>query len=73
MKGLCYLSSDGLNNKSSILFTGPCNLGKTAARTADKRRPAGHGFNCDERPDFKPESAALALERSLAFFARHLG
>ncbi len=34
---------------------------------------AGHGFNCDERPDFKPESAALALERSLAFFAQHLG
>ena len=33
---------------------------------------AGHGFNCDERPDFHPESAALALERSLAFLSRHL-
>jgi len=32
--------------------------------------PAGHGFNCDERPDFHPESAALALERSLAFLDR---
>jgi len=34
--------------------------------------PAGHGFNCTDRPDFDPPSAALALERSLAFFAKHL-
>lgn len=33
---------------------------------------AGHGFNCDERPDFRPDSAALALQRTLAFFDRHL-
>lgn len=33
---------------------------------------AGHGFNCDERSSFHPESAALALERSLAFLGRHL-
>ncbi len=34
--------------------------------------PAGHGFNCTERADFHPDSAALALERSLGFFAKHL-
>ncbi|MCU7372921.1 dienelactone hydrolase family protein [Tahibacter amnicola] len=34
--------------------------------------PAGHGFNCDQRADFDPASAALALERTLAFFAREL-
>ena len=34
--------------------------------------PAGHGFNCTERGDYHPESARLALERSLAFFAEHL-
>lgn len=34
--------------------------------------PAGHGFNCEQRADFDPASAALALERSLAFFQRHL-
>jgi carboxymethylenebutenolidase len=34
--------------------------------------PAGHGFNCTERADYEPKSAALALERSLAFFAKHL-
>ena len=33
---------------------------------------AGHGFNCDDRPDYRPDSAALALERSLEFLARHL-
>jgi carboxymethylenebutenolidase len=26
---------------------------------------AGHGFNCTERADFHPESAALALKRTL--------
>jgi carboxymethylenebutenolidase len=30
--------------------------------------PAGHGFNCDARADFEPQSAALALARTLAFF-----
>jgi carboxymethylenebutenolidase len=34
--------------------------------------PAGHGFNCTDRPDYEPKSAALALERSLGFFAKHL-
>lgn len=35
--------------------------------------PAGHGFNCDLREDHHPPSAAQALERTLAFFAAHLG
>lgn len=34
---------------------------------------AGHGFNCDERDDYDPAAAALALERTLDFFARYLG
>jgi len=33
---------------------------------------AGHGFNCDERADYRPVEAALALERTLDFFARTL-
>jgi carboxymethylenebutenolidase len=33
---------------------------------------AGHGFSCDERPEFHRPSHALALERTLAFFAEHL-
>ncbi len=33
---------------------------------------AGHGFSCDERPEFHPPSHSLALDRTLAFFAEHL-
>jgi carboxymethylenebutenolidase len=35
--------------------------------------PAGHGFNCEARGDYRVESAALAWERTLAHFAAHLG
>jgi carboxymethylenebutenolidase len=35
--------------------------------------PAGHGFNCDQRADYDARSAALARERTMAFFAEHLG
>ncbi|HET6603517.1 MAG TPA: dienelactone hydrolase family protein [Xanthomonadaceae bacterium] len=34
--------------------------------------PAGHGFNCEARPDYDPDSAALALERTLAFLEHAL-
>lgn len=34
--------------------------------------PAGHGFSCDARASYHAESAALARERTLAFFAEHL-
>jgi len=34
--------------------------------------PAQHGFNCDHRGSYDATAAALALERTLAFFARHL-
>ncbi len=34
---------------------------------------AHHGFNCDQRGRRRVRGAALARERSLAFFAKHLG
>jgi len=34
--------------------------------------PADHGFNCDQRDSYDAPSAALARERSLAFFARYV-
>lgn len=34
---------------------------------------ANHGFNCDQRGSHDAPSAQLARERSLAFFAKHLG
>ncbi|HLY92793.1 MAG TPA: dienelactone hydrolase family protein [Candidatus Angelobacter sp.] len=33
---------------------------------------AGHGFNCDQRRDFEPQSAGLARERTLEFFSKNL-
>ena len=35
--------------------------------------PAHHGFNCDQRGSWDEPSAKLARERTLAFFAQHLG
>ncbi|MGA9868852.1 MAG: dienelactone hydrolase family protein [Acetobacteraceae bacterium] len=34
---------------------------------------AGHGFGCDERGSFSKKDYDLAQQRSLAFFAKHLG
>ena len=34
---------------------------------------ADHGFNCDQRGSHDAPSAKLARERTLAFFAKHLG
>jgi carboxymethylenebutenolidase len=33
---------------------------------------AGHGFNCDQRKDFDPKSAALARERTLEFLRKSI-
>ncbi len=35
--------------------------------------PADHGFNCDMRPSYDEQSAALARSRTLEFFLRHMG
>ena len=34
---------------------------------------AGHGFNCDRRPEYHEESARIALKRTLDLFKEHLG
>ena len=34
---------------------------------------ADHGFNCDQRAAFDAAAAALARQRTLAFFVQHLG
>ena len=33
---------------------------------------AGHGFNCDQRPSYNPQAAALARTRTLEFLDRYL-
>ena len=35
--------------------------------------PAGHGFSCDERGSYHEASHKQALERTLAFFKKHIG
>jgi carboxymethylenebutenolidase len=53
----------------------PADLAKTRAALPEAEihvYPAGHGFNCDQRKDYDARCAALALERTLAFFAKHL-
>jgi carboxymethylenebutenolidase len=35
--------------------------------------PAGHGFNCDARASYEPESARLAWDRSMQFIAAEMG
>ncbi|MCU0838044.1 MAG: dienelactone hydrolase family protein [Rhodospirillales bacterium] len=50
-----------------------------AIRTANPDVPifvydgAGHGFNCEARADYRADAAALALDRTLALFAQHVG
>jgi carboxymethylenebutenolidase len=34
--------------------------------------PGKHGFNCDLRANYTPDSAQAALSRTLAFFGKHL-
>jgi len=34
---------------------------------------ADHGFNCDQRGSYDEAAANTARERTLAFFAKHLG
>ena len=35
--------------------------------------PAGHGFNCDHRGSYHPESTKIARERTFDHFAKHVG
>jgi carboxymethylenebutenolidase len=47
---------------------------KQAHANVDVRIYQGsHGFNCDHRGAYDATAAALARERTLAFFAQHLG
>jgi carboxymethylenebutenolidase len=34
---------------------------------------ANHGFNCDQRGSYDAEATKLALQRTLAFFSKHVG
>jgi carboxymethylenebutenolidase len=57
-----YISSDDVNKIRSAYPKGIYHL-----------YPAGHGFNCPDRADFDSASAHLAFDRSVEFFANHVG
>lgn len=63
-----YGARDALIPPDVIARISAARPGATVHTYAD----AGHGFNCNERAEFHPASAALALERTLAFLATHL-
>jgi carboxymethylenebutenolidase len=44
-----------------------------AGQTELHEHDAGHGFDCDHRKGFDADAAAVALQRTLAFFGRYVG
>jgi carboxymethylenebutenolidase len=60
--------------------TKDAHIGREEIATIERSHPdlpiflydAGHGFNCDQRKDYDPPSAALARQRTLDFFHAHL-
>ncbi|SDP89661.1 carboxymethylenebutenolidase [Rhodoferax sp. OV413] len=56
----------------SIVLDSVTNFGLAHPEVDARLYPADHGFNCDQRGAYDGPSAALARERSLAFFAQHL-
>jgi carboxymethylenebutenolidase len=55
-----------------VPMDGVAALQKAYPQAAVNIYSAKHGFNCDERASYHPQSAQLARERTLAFFAQHL-
>jgi len=62
-------ANDPLIPEDTIEQIGDARAGHPSYVYAD----AGHGFNCNDRDDFAPESAQLALERTLEFLDQHIG
>jgi carboxymethylenebutenolidase len=56
----------------SIPLTGVTAFGQAHPEVELHVYDAGHGFNCDHRAAYNAPSAALAAERTLAFFKRML-
>jgi carboxymethylenebutenolidase len=48
-------------------------IGRRYPDVTIEEHDAGHGFHCDERKDYHPESAARAFARTLSFLREHVG
>jgi carboxymethylenebutenolidase len=60
------------DNDSYVPMEGVAALQKAHPGVQVHLYAAHHGFNCDQRASWHPEAAALARQRTLAFFAQHL-
>ena len=72
-KPLCPVMCHFGEQDHAIALDGVHAFAKAQPQTEVHVYPAQHGFNCDQRASFDAPAAALALERTLAFLARHLG
>ena len=60
------------DNDASIPLDGVAAFKQAHTEVEVLMYPATHGFNCDHRGAYDAAAAALAKERTLAFFAQHL-
>lgn len=68
----CPVLAHFANQDQSIPLAGVEALRQAHAEVDVHLYEATHGFNCDHRGAYDATAAALARERTLAFFARHL-
>jgi carboxymethylenebutenolidase len=73
-KPLCPVLAHFGDQDHSIPLDGALAFQKTHASDVQAHiYAAQHGFNCDQRGAYNQAAADLARERTLAFFAQHLG
>ena len=68
----CPVLAHFAEKDASIALEGVAAFKQAHPEVAVQMYPATHGFNCDHRGAYDAPSAALALGRTLAFFAQHL-
>ena len=61
------------DNDASIPLDGVAAFKQAQPEVEVLMYPATHGFNCDHRGAYDAAASKLAKERTLAFFAQHLG
>lgn len=69
----CPVLAHFANQDQSIPLAGVQAFRQAHAEVDVHLYEATHGFNCDQRGAYDAPAAALARERTLAFFATHLG
>ncbi|MDO9167453.1 MAG: dienelactone hydrolase family protein [Rhodoferax sp.] len=69
----CPVLAHFANQDQSIPLAGVEAFRQAHAEVDVRLYEATHGFNCDHRGAYDAPAAALARERTLAFFATHLG